>query len=621
MSTPLIESARDHGARLGRALRRNVAETVATISLPVSILFALSIAFSMLVFGHGDLNHTVGSSYAFLSGHWADFYSYNKTYFGRNDYFPSIYVVFAAWMAPVKLLTSPGAQNGLVLSAQELLWARLGLVLVFAATVELVRRIARELFPEQATVQRTVVATYLLSPFIAYIVGAFGQYDIVGVFFTLLGFLYYLRGDRWRFALFFALAASFKYFALLVFAPLLVLGYKKLREMIALSSVAVSVILLEAAAYAHDPAFRSALWGMVKGSVGATDNQSLKTMVLIVFALGLVLLWRTRASGPLLGRLSVYSAATVYGLMFLVVTWNMVWFVILAPFFALSVGYVRRPGRFIVWESLVFTAYTWVAATVWTTSANVGLVSGGALHALFGPPHLHLSDIYAPAAVPELRMVLTAYFISPVLFWLADQVDRRRDRSPSPRTVARATWALRAATPVLVFTLPVMASMTMPMRLATAITPVAPAYVMAPAPLCVGHGTSVQPISDSADVVQTIVSTGDQLAGVSVLVGTYGKVGHGTLTITVRDGAGTTVDVSATDLARVADNSQVYALFAKPEANSKGTTFTIVFHTSGVAKDLALWSSAEDCTPDATLTNGGQRQVGDLLLTEYYPGP
>ncbi len=610
------------GSRLDGA-RREVAEIVSTVSVPVAVLAVVSATFGFVVFGHTDLAHTAGSSYAYLLGHWTDFYGYNQQFFVKNDYFPSIYLVFALWMAPVKLLVSPGAQNSWNLSSWEVLWGKLGLTLVFLGTVRLVLLVARELFPGRREIQRTVVATYLLSPFIAFVVGAFGQYDIVGVFFTLLGLLYYLRGDKWKFALCFAAAASFKYFALLVFAPLLVLAYKRLRDLVALSAVAMSVLVIEALAYLHDPVFRTTIWSLAASNLsGASGNDAIKPVAMLVMVLGLFLLWRTQPTPQTLGLLAVHAAALAYGILFLVVLWNLVWFVILAPLFALSVGYLRRPGRFLVWESLVFVAYIWNAVNQWPRNVDVDMVRMGALRSLFGPPHLVLGDLYFSSAVPAMRLLLTAYFVSPALFWVADRVERRRSPLGDPTPVSKATWAVRSVTALLVFTLPTLTAMWIPMGVAKAITPTAAAYGMTSVPLCASaeHATSYS-VHDGQPVVESLVAADNGFSGLSIPVGTYGRTQEGSLAIDIRDDAGDLVGSADIDLATVADNAAVYALLDVPQATSQGRTYTVSFQTVGVATNLALWGSSDDCELSASLIVAGHEQRGDLNLSVYYPRP
>ncbi|OZB88339.1 MAG: hypothetical protein B7X41_08655 [Microbacterium sp. 14-71-5] len=607
-----------------RRVWRDLQPLISTTSVPVAVLFLVSMAFSFVAFGHRDVGHTAGSSYAYLFGHWTDFYTYNQPTFERNDYFPSIYVVFALWMAPVKLLVSPGIQNGVNISSWEMLWAKFGVMLVFGATVLVMVRIARELFPARQQTQRMVVAAYLLSPFAAFTVGVFGRYDIIAILFMLLGLLHFLRGNKWRFAFFFAIAVSFTYFALVLFAPLLLLRYKRLRDLVLLSLTALSIAALEGAAYWSNPPFHTTVSFLAQQYLKGNGQQgSLQSVILILILVGLFLLWRLPLDPSALGATAVFAGALAYGFMFVAVKWNLAWFALLVPLFALTLGYLRRPGRFLLWESGVFVAYIWVAVNRWSHNIDMEMLRRGSLRSLLGPPHLFLSDLYRWAATPWLNVVLTVFFLSPVLFWLLERAEATRAVAPpeDTRTVGRGIWALRAATPLLFWSVPVIAALVMPVSAATMFTPQAPAYVMEQRPMCgPEHKLPYGQLRDGETAQQTFVAQAARLGAVSVMVGTWGHQMSGRLLIDVKDAAGTTLGTRDVDLTRVPDNSALYVILDSPAADSSGATYTVTFRTAGVpaTSSFSLWGSSDDCDPHGTLTLDGAAQGGDANLTEYY---
>lgn len=59
-----------------------------------------------------------------------------------------------------------------------------------------------------------------------------GQYDIISMTFMMIGLRYYLEGNTKKFVLWFAIAAPFKYFAILIFVPLLLLQEKRISSII-----------------------------------------------------------------------------------------------------------------------------------------------------------------------------------------------------------------------------------------------------------------------------------------------------------------------------------------------------------------------------------------------------
>ena len=58
------------------------------------------------------------------------------------------------------------------------------------------------------------------------------QYDIINVYFILMGFYYWLKGDNRRFIIFFAISINLKYFGLLFFVPLLLIREKNIKNIV-----------------------------------------------------------------------------------------------------------------------------------------------------------------------------------------------------------------------------------------------------------------------------------------------------------------------------------------------------------------------------------------------------
>lgn len=592
---------------------------VAGLPVPVAIVFALSMIFSLLAFNQGDLNHTVGSSYAYLFGHVFDFYDFNKPVFGGNDYFPTTYIIFAIWMAPVKLIMSPGIQNGLALSSVEVAWAKVLLLIFFIATFIVISKIAKELFPNRPNTQTTVRITFLLSPLAAFCFDVFGQYDIIGVFFTSVGFLYYLRGDKWRFAIFFALAASSKYFALVIFIPLLLLQFKKLKDIILLGLVALSALVLEALIYLPDQAFREhTLFGLVGGKVTGAGTQIITMFVAAIFVVGLIVLWRARPTRETLGPWAVYGVIGAYGLMFTAVVWHPQWFIILTPFFALSVGYLRRPVWFLIWDSIFFLIFIWLVVNAWVANVDLTMVNLGPLKSILPNPLLIGSDFYPGEVVVPLHFLLIFYLFSPIGFFVIERV-RAVGPSEDGRKMPIGFWILRVLTLPIVWIVPVIIALVIPVSAAEAINPRAATLSMLPSSSCAVVDQPYGEIFDDEVVDQKFIAQSNRLSAVSFTVATYARAAAGDLNLKLLDRDGVVQAEKTIDLADVLDNSVQYFVFPAVKT-AKGRHFTLEASTSGTTegKGIALWGASTDCDPDGTLKLNGAVQVGDLAITTYY---
>ena len=102
---------------------------------------------------------------------------------------------------------------------------------------------------------------FLTAPLALFSQFIFGQYDILTVFFILLGLYFYFKNDIWKFIIFFGIAVTFKYFALLIFIPLLLLKEKNILKIVRNMIVFAIPILLEILMYFRSPAFRSGVFG------------------------------------------------------------------------------------------------------------------------------------------------------------------------------------------------------------------------------------------------------------------------------------------------------------------------------------------------------------------------
>ena len=178
-------------------------------------VFILAICF--FLFQQADLYHTVASSYGYLKGHFLDFYEYNENpSIGGNDYLPLLYLIFAAWNFPVYLLglTSDVMASGyLGLRPIEVFWSKLMLVGFFFATTLMVGKVAKLIAGNREAAIASAIS-FATAPIAIFAVFIMGQYDIIGLFFIVAGFYYYLKRNTPYFVLLFGVAVSFKYFAL-----------------------------------------------------------------------------------------------------------------------------------------------------------------------------------------------------------------------------------------------------------------------------------------------------------------------------------------------------------------------------------------------------------------------
>jgi hypothetical protein len=583
------------------------------------VIFLISTIFSVLVFNQGDLSHTTKSSFAFLDGHFLDFYDVNKVIVGGNDYFPLLYAVFAIWFIPLKLFGFASDDSlGFALLPIEIVWAKLLLALFLFSTLLVVNLIARELFPNETKRQQVVIFTYLLSPFALFAATVFGQYDVIGLFFTLLGFLYYLRGNTGKFVLFFAIAISLKFFALVIFVPLVVLKYKSIWKILYLFALSSLAVLLQVILYSGSPVFRESAFRLLTSKTGNASNEQLTSFVAILFIIGCFYLWRIKPNSESLAKHAVFAACASYGVMFEVVVWHPQWLIIMTPFFAMAVGYYKRPTTFLVWEAIAFLGFIWCVVNWWMYNVDSPMIERGAFSNIFNHHQLILSDIYEAARTREFKYVLELFFISPLIYLLVESVSPKFALSfkmPKPWV-----WISRSLLIPAIWTIPTLFAFVVPLSIAQNISPGAPAYSMDTETIG-KDATSVTPeLLESDTIEQSFVASKDKLSGIAIRAATYRRSNEGFVTISVTDSLGKIVAKESMPAAKISEVKKTYLWF-EPKMDSAGKTYFVKVTSSGNLdrdRSLSLWQTPTDGYFKGQLSINGVAIDGDLEMYAFY---
>ena len=231
------------------------------------VAFAAIAVFCFLVFQQSDLLHTAGCSYGYLNGHFRDFYDYCGTFDIHPAYMPSFYLIFAIWNIPMRLfgvVTFP-TENLPVLA---ILWAKLLPCLIYVASGVLIYHIAI-LAGMGSKKSKLCAYACLTMPVAFYAQFIFGQYDIIMTFCVLLGVYYYLKKKDIWFIFWFAIAMTFKYSALLIFAPLLLYREKNVWKIIASCVLLMVPFVLEFFVYRNSPVFQAYVFGFGGNAVSS----------------------------------------------------------------------------------------------------------------------------------------------------------------------------------------------------------------------------------------------------------------------------------------------------------------------------------------------------------------
>ena len=300
-------------------------------------------------FLYGDVRATFEHSFNFLDsvlqGRVGDFYqiAIEHTSTGHPAVYDiPLYLLFGLWNLPTYIIYRITGFHYL-LSTPAQLWLKTLMVLAALIAAKVLVDIARDLGVSR---QRSKwVAFFFLSSMTLFVpVFVIVQYDIIMIVFILLGLRAYLRGRLGRFLLWFAIANTFKLFAIFIFVPLLLLREKRLRVVTLQLGVGLIGLVACRAIYHGNVAYKASTGGFMSSMLQRLTAVGIPWMgstipVFVVFMVGIVVFaYLRRPQGTkALAADAVYVCMAIYLVFATVVPLNPYWAVMVSPFAVLII--------------------------------------------------------------------------------------------------------------------------------------------------------------------------------------------------------------------------------------------------------------------------------------------
>lgn len=589
------------------------------------VVYAVVLLVCFLLFQQADLYHTMGSSFAYVNGHFQDFYDFNKVRFIRNDYLPILYSVFALWNLPLKMFGinyDAMVAEYLDLWPIPIIWDKLLLVAFFFATVIMVYKVAEVVSEGSKTRARLIAILFATTPIAIFAVFIMGQYDILGLFFTMIGFYYYVRKDFNRFAWFFSIAISFKFFALVIFIPLLLLAEKKLAQIAKFGVISLVVTMTQVAFYWESKAFRDGILVLVTGKAdqAAGLGSSLYNPAFYMMAMYAVIClyafvkkgendyeWR---------KMAVYISLAAYGTMFGAVVWHPQWLIILTPFFALTYLYVKDKRILYIVDIIGAISFVLLVVSIWPNNVDVTMLKWGAFKGLFESIPLINIDLTSKYLIPVFKAILYTYLFSPLLVLLFQRVSNRHRIVDGLETqYIRARFFII----VVVFVIPSLFCALVPMSIALNINPNADLTLLKAGLALDKSQKPIGEIFGDRVVTQSFRAEHNGLCVVSIMFATYARENDIPVKLTLLDDKGVEITSQISEGKKIRDN--VFYSFRFPAiVGSKGKKFQVsITSPDGKAGNaITAWMSESDVYPEGSLTVNGAAMPGDLMIKLYY---
>ena len=390
-----------------------------------AILIILAVA-SHLVFQQGDIIHTGGASFGYLDGHIRDFYSYTDQTVGGCAYMPTTYILFAIWNIPLKLLglkTVSSMDHTYIVK----LWYTGLPILCYVGIAVIMFKLALEMgFGEKKS--RVAAYAFAASPIAFFSQFIFGQYDSITLFFVMLGTLFFFRDRTFGFVASFAVAVTCKYYALLIFLPMLLLKEKKVWRIIAQGAGFMSLFILEFVFYLQDRSMAGHITGF--NATTYIFNVVLDTGEVFPKISLVMLLWVSICAWAFFTnpkdrveqwKWFLYFEGFVMFCVFGLSMWHPQWVMLAIPFMVFGTMMHERNDIFWLLDLILMLCYTWFTVGAWPNHLDHCLMRGGLLNDMIGNRYFSAVTIrdFPPYSIGHMTMpfsCISALFLVNALF-------------------------------------------------------------------------------------------------------------------------------------------------------------------------------------------------------------
>lgn len=342
--------------------------------IPV-VLCGLVLVLLFVSAAEGDLMITGNTAWQLWNSHFTNFYEVVMAWedSASANYMPTTYILFGLWILPLKLLGYEAPVTAGTNVLRYVLWYKLLPVLFYAGCAYLIYKIAREMkFGDLKA--RWCAFAFVTAPVAVYSQFIFSQYDSFTLFFMLLGIYFYLKDKTPGFIIGFAIAASFKYYAILFFAVVLMIREKRIGWIILKMLGAAALDILYLAIFLRSHAFSECIFGFnamdyIKQSdfstiLGSVSFMQVAVIVICAWSYFVEVTNKTDAF-----RWAVFLCCGLCFALFGLSTFHPQWLLIAVPFWLFGAMMHRRREVF-MWLDMLFGMVFYLFAYMFW--ANIG---------------------------------------------------------------------------------------------------------------------------------------------------------------------------------------------------------------------------------------------------------
>lgn len=582
--------------------------------------YIATLVFCFFVFQQGDIFHTSSSSYAYLEGHFTDFYDYNKPFTGKNDYYALMYIIFAIWNIPLKIMqiAHDVPTQGLILKPIELFWTKLLLVVFFFLTGLVIYKITK-LITDNKLKCKKIACIFITSPIAVFAVFIFGQYDIIGLFFTMLGIYFYIKKDYLRFSIAFSISISLKFFPLIIFIPLILLSHKKILSIIKYTMIGLLATLIQILMYVNNEAFKENMFSLASGKINSlkilqlSDINNAPYLIIVFFIICIYAYIKEIKSDAIRNRCTIFLCLISYATLFSTIVWHPQWLILITPFFALSYLYIKDFKKMYIIDIVGMASYVYIVVNMWANHVDVSMVKMGILREIFDYIPLINSDIFINKYLYYFEAIFFVYLFSPILVYYFS----KNHNDKNEFIIRTYDFYPRFYIGIGVFILPSIFCLYAPKQVAQKINPNAYTTQVA----IVEDKKSIVPIGpivSECNVIQSFFATSDLLKEIDIKVSTFNRVNKCNATLLLYDEKMSVIEKQKINCETLKDN-EFYKFKFSPIKNSLGNKYYLEIRTDGdFNNNIVVWATEYDEYSEGELLLNQQIVDGDLNMKVFY---
>ncbi len=309
------------------------------------IAFAVFFVFIYFFTYHPDIHETANHSFLFLesifTGNVFDFYNYVQSkpldlYYVNNAHYNILtYVVFGIWQLPIYIITKLFSLN---INEMLLLYYTKALSVAFyVGCGYLIKKICEEL---NISKQASFIAAlfFLFNPISFFSAVVMGQYDTLCLFFLLGAVYYYLKGDIKKFSILIGIGGVFKFFAYLIFIPLLLLKEKKifniLKHLLLSLWIYIPTTILYFGRTGNASLFTKMMFERILSPTITTTFEPVSVFLLSFVFICVFCYFYSKEEN--IKTMSIYLSLVLFVMLFYGIYWHPQWLILLMPFFVIT---------------------------------------------------------------------------------------------------------------------------------------------------------------------------------------------------------------------------------------------------------------------------------------------